>query len=85
MIKLISDCAHAVELADESDWDAIRWRTSTLLHAAPIVLLSKPKKHTQSNDNEKGGSKENNQIKHAARNQLKTAAGRERRVVQAFE
>ena len=63
MIKLLSESAQAAELANENEWDAIRWRTSTLLYAAPSILLSKPKKQVQSDDDGKEGMKESNQRK----------------------
>ena len=63
MIKLLSESTQAAELANESEWDITRWRTSILLYAAPSVLLSKPKKQAQSGDDEKDGIKESNQMK----------------------
>ena len=63
MIKLLSESAQAAELANENESDAIRWRTSTLLYAAPSILLSKPKKQVQSDDDGKEGRKESNQMK----------------------
>ena len=63
MVKLLGESAHAADVANENEWDTIRWRTSTLLFAAPSVLLSKPKKQLQSDDDEKEGIKESNQMK----------------------
>ena len=63
MAKLLGESAHAADTANENEWDTIRWRTSTLLFAAPSVLLSKPKKQLQSDDDEKEGIKESNQMK----------------------
>ena len=50
-------------MANESEWDITRWRTSIFLYAAPSVFLSKPKKQAQSGDDEKDGIKESNQLK----------------------
>ena len=63
MMKLISESAQATEMADESEWDASRWRTSILFFVAPSVLLSKPKKQKQSVDDGKDGIKECNRMK----------------------
>ena len=56
---LISENEHASEVAERSEWDTMRWRTSMLLHVAPSVSHSKPKKQKQN----EGGSKESNHMK----------------------
>ena len=63
MMKLISESAQAAEMADESEWDVTRWRTSVLQCAAPSVQHSKPKKQKQSNDDRKDRIKDSNQMK----------------------
>ena len=63
LARLISECAQAAELAEGSEWDAIRWRTSMLLYVAPSVLLSKPKKPKQNEGDGKDEIKESNQMK----------------------
>ena len=85
MIKLLSESTQAAELANESEWDITRRRTSIRLCAAPSVLLSKRKKQAQSGDDEKDGIKESNPNENAERNSEKATAGGEKRIAQTFE
>ena len=61
--RLISESAQAADLAEGSEWDAIHWRTSMLLHVTSSILLSKPKRQKQNEGDDKDEMKDRNQTK----------------------
>ena len=85
LTRLISESGQAAELAEGSELEATRWRTSMLLYVAPSLLLSKPKKQKAKRRRRKRRNERKQPHENAEGNPKKTAAGRERRMEQTPE